>query len=88
MGQIFGEFGPSNDLSPIVLVCLFLPRCDEVTHFFLCDATEEEEESREHALIRGHRDVDSRRYFRGGKESVGDVGISTERRHVVTVAIG
>lgn len=88
MGGIFGEFGPRDDLSPIVLVCLLLPGCEEVTHFFLCDATEEEEESCEHALIRSHRDVDGGRYLRRGKESIGDVGVSAERGHVVAAVMG
>ena len=87
MGQIFGELGPPSDFSPIVSICLLLSRRDEVTHFILCDPTEEEEESREYALVCGHRYVDCGRYLCGGKESVGDVAVGAECRHVVAVTM-
>ena len=88
MGHVLGELGPPGNFSPIVLIGLFLARRDEVTHFFLRDTTEEEEEAREDALIGGHRYVDGGRYLCGGEEPVSDVGVCTECGHVVAIKVG
>lgn len=87
MGQVLGELGPPGNISPIVLIGLFLTRCNPITHLFLRDTTEEEEEPREDALICCHRYVDGRRDFCRGEESVCDVRVGAECRHVVAITI-
>jgi hypothetical protein len=88
MGRVLGELGPPSDISPIVLIGLFLSCSNEVTHLFLRDTTEKEEESRENALVCGHRDIDGRRYLCGREESVGDVREGAESGHVVATTGG
>ena len=88
MGQVLRQLGPPGNFSPMELIGLFLTRRAEITHLFLRDTTEEEEEAGEDALICGYRYVDCRRNLCGGEESVGDVGVGVECGHVVATGIG
>lgn len=65
MGRVLGELGPPDNFSPIELIRLLLTRFGEIAHLILRDATEEEEEAGEDALIGGHRYIDRRRNLRG-----------------------